>query len=141
MEGSQDAIRRTQALHEAGIEPDCVIGTSIGAINGAIVAGNQVSERVEKLHEFWGWLDTRVEILGRKPSLNFPHRWLGWIGQFELDRGLTENADDRGLFATRLHTVIMRRVRYAPHETASRDRHCRLGLKGFARIHPTRCQR
>ena len=28
-----------QALHEAGIEPDWVIGTSIGAINGAIIAG------------------------------------------------------------------------------------------------------
>ena len=28
-----------QALHEAGIEPNWVIGTSIGAINGAIIAG------------------------------------------------------------------------------------------------------
>jgi NTE family protein len=28
------------ALHDAGIEPDWVIGTSIGAINGAIIAGN-----------------------------------------------------------------------------------------------------
>jgi NTE family protein len=32
-----------QALHDAGIEPDWVIGTSIGAINGAIIApGGQV---------------------------------------------------------------------------------------------------
>jgi NTE family protein len=31
-----------QALQEAGIEPDWVIGTSIGAINGAIIAGNEV---------------------------------------------------------------------------------------------------
>ena len=29
-----------QALHEAGIEPDWVIGTSIGAINAALIAGN-----------------------------------------------------------------------------------------------------
>ena len=29
-----------QALMEGGIEPDWVIGTSIGAINGAIIAGN-----------------------------------------------------------------------------------------------------
>ena len=28
-----------QALHEAGVEPDWIIGTSIGAINGAIIAG------------------------------------------------------------------------------------------------------
>ena len=29
-----------EALHDAGVEPDWVIGTSIGAINGAIIAGN-----------------------------------------------------------------------------------------------------
>ena len=29
-----------QAMHEAGIEPDWVIGTSIGAINAALIAGN-----------------------------------------------------------------------------------------------------
>jgi predicted acylesterase/phospholipase RssA len=29
-----------QALHEAGIEPDWVIGTSIGAINAALICGN-----------------------------------------------------------------------------------------------------
>ena len=49
-----------QALHEAGIEPDWVIGTSIGAINGAIIAGNEVVDRVERLQEFWGQLDDRV---------------------------------------------------------------------------------
>ena len=30
-----------QALHEAGIEPDWVIGTSIGAINASLLAGNE----------------------------------------------------------------------------------------------------
>ena len=29
-----------EALHEAGIEPNWVIGTSIGAINAGIIAGN-----------------------------------------------------------------------------------------------------
>lgn len=42
-----------QALHEAGIEPDCVIGTSIGAINGAIIAGNPPEQRLDRLREFW----------------------------------------------------------------------------------------
>jgi len=42
-----------QALHEAGIEPDWVIGTSIGAINGAIIAGNPPGERVARLEAFW----------------------------------------------------------------------------------------
>jgi NTE family protein len=42
-----------QALHEAGIEPDWVIGTSIGAINAAIIAGNEPARRLERLREFW----------------------------------------------------------------------------------------
>lgn len=42
-----------EALHEAGIEPDWVIGTSIGAINGAIIAGNPPEQRVARLHAFW----------------------------------------------------------------------------------------
>jgi len=42
-----------EALHEAGIEPDWVIGTSIGAINGAIIAGNPPERRMERLEEFW----------------------------------------------------------------------------------------
>ena len=42
-----------QAMHEAGIEPDWVVGTSIGAINGAIIAGNHPGKRMARLHEFW----------------------------------------------------------------------------------------
>jgi NTE family protein len=42
-----------QALHEAGIEPDWVVGTSIGAINGAIIAGNEPEARLPRLQEFW----------------------------------------------------------------------------------------
>jgi NTE family protein len=41
------------ALHEHGIEPDWIIGTSIGAINASLIAGNPKSERLEKLKEFW----------------------------------------------------------------------------------------
>lgn len=42
-----------EALHKAGIEPDWVIGTSIGAINGSIIAGNAVGERMDRLRQFW----------------------------------------------------------------------------------------
>jgi NTE family protein len=42
-----------QALHEAGVEPDWVIGTSIGAINGAMIAGNPVETRLDRLNTFW----------------------------------------------------------------------------------------
>jgi NTE family protein len=42
-----------QALHEADIEPDWIIGTSIGAINAALIAGNAPARRLECLEEFW----------------------------------------------------------------------------------------
>ncbi|MYM94227.1 patatin-like phospholipase family protein [Duganella vulcania] len=42
-----------QAMHEAGVEPDWVIGTSIGAINGAIIAGNEPRYRMDRLRQFW----------------------------------------------------------------------------------------
>lgn len=47
--------------------PDWVIGTSIGAINGAIIAGNKPEHRVPQLRSFWqslapqaSWLDAML---------------------------------------------------------------------------------
>jgi NTE family protein len=42
-----------QALHEAGIEPDWIVGTSIGAINASLIAGNPLPDRLPKLKAFW----------------------------------------------------------------------------------------
>src|ERR1700754_3886335 len=42
-----------QALHEAGIEPNWIIGTSIGAINASLIAGNSPQNRLSRLREFW----------------------------------------------------------------------------------------
>jgi NTE family protein len=42
-----------QALHEAEIEPDWIIGTSIGAINASLISGNAPEKRLERLEEFW----------------------------------------------------------------------------------------
>jgi len=42
-----------QALYEANIEPDWIIGTSIGAINASLIAGNRRDDRIPKLREFW----------------------------------------------------------------------------------------
>jgi NTE family protein len=41
------------ALHDAGVEPDWVIGTSIGAINAALIVGNEPDNRLAALQEFW----------------------------------------------------------------------------------------
>jgi NTE family protein len=42
-----------EALHEAGVEPDWIIGTSIGAINACLIAGNAPDKRLPRLREFW----------------------------------------------------------------------------------------
>jgi len=59
-----------QALHEAGIEPDWIIGTSIGAINASLIAGNVPQDRVSRLQEFW----KRVE---QRPIWSFPDAFPG----------------------------------------------------------------
>ena len=42
-----------EALAEAGIAPDWVVGISIGSINAAIIAGNPPESRVGRLRDFW----------------------------------------------------------------------------------------
>jgi NTE family protein len=49
-----------EGMAECGFAPDWVAGVSIGAINGALIAGNRVERRLERLREFWnrvssGW--------------------------------------------------------------------------------------
>src|SRR2546429_3152684 len=48
-----------QALHEAGVEPDWIIGTSIGAINAALIAGNEPGNRLSRLAEFWSRMEQK----------------------------------------------------------------------------------
>jgi NTE family protein len=42
-----------EGLHEAGVALTELAGISIGALNIAIIAGNPVEKRVERLHAFW----------------------------------------------------------------------------------------
>jgi len=42
-----------RALYEAGIEPDLVLGTSIGAFNGSVVADAPGADAVERLTKLW----------------------------------------------------------------------------------------
>jgi NTE family protein len=56
-----------QALHEAGIEPDWIIGTSIGAINAALITGNRPEDRLARLQEFWHRVE-RADFWGAFPA-------------------------------------------------------------------------
>jgi NTE family protein len=42
-----------EALHERGVEPSWIAGASIGAVTGAIVAGNPREKRIAQLRRFW----------------------------------------------------------------------------------------
>jgi NTE family protein len=57
-----------EALHEAGIAPSWVIGTSIGAINAAIIAGSKPAERIDKLCDFWARVQNDHFVPGGLPS-------------------------------------------------------------------------
>jgi NTE family protein len=48
-----------EALAEADLDPDWVAGISIGAINGALIAGNAPEVRVDKLRAFWEGVTTK----------------------------------------------------------------------------------
>jgi len=60
-----------EALHEAGIEPDWVIGKSIGAINAALIAGNPVEHRLSRLEIFWRRVEHGdwLSLLSSAPSI------------------------------------------------------------------------
>jgi NTE family protein len=49
-----------QALCRSGFEPEWVAGISIGAINSAIIAGNDPAKRVDRLKEFWDMVSSPV---------------------------------------------------------------------------------
>jgi NTE family protein len=48
-----------QALAEARCLPSWICGVSIGAINGALIAGNAPEKRLERLEEFWSLIAHR----------------------------------------------------------------------------------
>jgi NTE family protein len=48
-----------EALAEADLHPDWIAGISIGAINGALIAGNAPQARVAKLRAFWEGVSAR----------------------------------------------------------------------------------
>jgi NTE family protein len=42
-----------EALEEGGIEPHRIAGSSVGAVNGALIAGSAVRDRTDTLRAFW----------------------------------------------------------------------------------------
>ncbi len=106
-----------EALHEAGVEPDWVIGTSIGAINAALIVGNPRERRVGRLREFWSRM-SQGATPAHAPSL--PGMPAFWTAFGALWRGVP------GFFV--------------PHQPAWFGPHVRLGedAAGYYRTSPLR---
>lgn len=64
-----------EQLSAQDFQPDWIVGTSIGAINGAIIAGNRPEHRVAKLRAFWD---------GLAPALSWLDAWspVAWAERF-----------------------------------------------------------
>jgi NTE family protein len=87
-----------RAMLEAGIEPDVVLGVSVGALNGAMLAQHPGSDGVAMLEETWRGRDfTRVfpsgrwhRYLRRVPSVYDPRPLVELIEQHVTVRDLSE---------------------------------------------------
>jgi NTE family protein len=68
-----------ETLEDFGVTPTRIIGTSIGAITGAIVAGNPPDQRMDRLRAFWR-LSEQPQGAAAGASLfgnRMPSRWEG----------------------------------------------------------------
>src|SRR6266852_894596 len=67
-----------QALQEAGIEPDWIVGASIGAINASLIAGNAPHDRLPRLNEFWSRMQRAPQWVFRGVLPGFGDKWSFW---------------------------------------------------------------
>ena len=92
------------ALAEAELQPDWVAGISIGAINGALIAGNAPERRIEQLRTFWEQITAaphRLDAwLARLPAGSDVMR--GWMNQSSAAMALFGGAP--GFFMPRTMT-------------------------------------
>jgi NTE family protein len=90
------------ALAEAELQPDWVAGISIGAINGALIAGNAPERRVEQLRTFWEHITTAPFGLDAwlAPRSETSDTMRGWMNQTNAALSLVGGAP--GFFTPRL---------------------------------------
>ena len=62
-----------EGMTEAGYLPDWITGVSMGAINGALIAGNPPEQRIARLRAFWNLVSSGVSITAH-PFFNTLHQ-------------------------------------------------------------------
>jgi len=94
-----------EALSQTGIEPDWVAGISIGAVNAALIAGNEPAARVKNLRLFWEGV-TRSHYLdwSRWPATaaagNVAREWMN-----QINAGFALFGGAPGFFAPRIPSL------------------------------------
>jgi NTE family protein len=104
-----------QALHEHGLAPDWVVGTSIGAINAALIAGNATETRMSRLREFWDTVaqNDGYDMRAIPDAARRFHAWFSTLGAF--GRGI------RGFFSPRILNPFAAGMPVAPEEAGFYD--------------------
>lgn len=97
-------VGQLRALIERGIVPDAVVGCSVGALNGAAIAGSPTVEETNRLADLW-------KGLGRHDIFPSPSRTRGpWLF---LRHGLSAYSDDG------LRNVLARWLRFSTFDEAT----------------------
>jgi NTE family protein len=78
-----------QALQEADFAPEWVCGTSIGAINAAVLVGNKPDDRLDRLEELW-------------EEISRPDGWGDWVPS-SLQRAFNTGSAMTGLLLGQPH--------------------------------------
>jgi NTE family protein len=104
-----------RALLEAGIVPDAVVGSSVGAINAAYFAMDPTLERLDSLEAIWsglsradifpdGWLTVARRLARRSSHLYSPDRFRAVLAEAIPQRDLSEAKVPCHVVTTDLHT-------------------------------------
>ena len=114
--GSFGAIQvgMLQALVEHGVQPDFVVGASVGAINGAYFAGNPTLDGVRQLAQLWR---------GLKRSSIFPMSFGRIAGLFSRSPSLVDSNGLRALIAQHLPYTRLEQAALPLHVVATEQLH------------------
>lgn len=99
-----------KALLERGVVPDLIVGSSVGALNGALLAARPDSA-VEELTELWRSMNRRV-VFGGRSGAGVPVIRLAGIGLAGIGLGMARNLMRDGALCRpdRLGALIERRL-------------------------------
>ena len=111
-----------EGLREANIQPDWIAGISIGALNAAIIAGNDAGQQVSALKGFWKKI---CKTNGTPIALSFLNEYIKslspplrkWVGMMEASRSMLEGQS--GFFRPRLDYGIHPFQRKKPDEVSA----------------------